>query len=77
VGAAGFVVLGFVFSVGSMRVGEIGAVAPCRYTALIWALILGLLVFGEWPDPLTLLGAGIVAATGLCTLWREAVRPRT
>jgi S-adenosylmethionine uptake transporter len=74
VGAAGFVVLGYVFSVGSMRVGEIGAVAPFRYTALIWALILGLLVFGEWPDPLTLLGAGIVAATGLYTLYRERAR---
>ena len=73
-GAAGFVILGYVFSVGSMRVGEIGAVAPFRYTSLIWALILGLVVFGEWPDPLTLLGAGIVAATGLYTLWRERVR---
>jgi S-adenosylmethionine uptake transporter len=73
-GAAGFVILGYVFSVGSMRVGEIGAVAPFRYTALIWALILGLLVFGEWPDSLTLLGAGIVAATGLYTLYRERAR---
>jgi S-adenosylmethionine uptake transporter len=28
-------------------------------------------VFGEWPDALTLLGALIVVATGLFTLWRE------
>jgi len=34
-------------------------------------LILGLLVFGEWPDGLTLIGAGIVVATGLFTIWRE------
>jgi S-adenosylmethionine uptake transporter len=73
-GAAGFVILGYVFSVGAMRVGEIGTVAPFRYTGLIWALVLGLVVFGEWPDALTLTGAGIVAATGLYTLWRERVR---
>ncbi len=75
-GAAATVLLGYVFSVGSMRVGDIGAVAPFRYTSLVWALILGLAVFGEWPDPLTLLGAAIVAGTGLYTLWREQRRRR-
>ena len=35
------------------------------------ALVLGLLVFGEWPDAITMLGAAIVVATGLYTLWRE------
>ncbi|MFN3642008.1 MAG: DMT family transporter [Gemmobacter sp.] len=70
-GAGAFVILGYIASVGAMRVGEIGAVAPFRYTSLLWALILGLAVFGEWPDPLTLAGAGIVAATGLYTLYRE------
>ena len=54
-----------------MRVGEIGFVAPFRYTGLVWALILGLVVFGDWPDALTLAGAAIVVATGLFTLYRE------
>ncbi|MFN6978799.1 MAG: DMT family transporter [Gemmobacter sp.] len=62
---------------GTVRVGEIGAVAPFRYTSLLWALILGLAVFGEWPDGVTLAGAGIVAATGLYTLYRgQHVRRR-
>jgi S-adenosylmethionine uptake transporter len=54
-----------------MRVGEIGFVAPFRYTALVWALLLGWFVFGDWPRPLTLLGAAIVVATGIFTLYRE------
>jgi len=54
-----------------MRQGEIGFVAPFRYTSLVAALILGLVVFGDWPDQLTLIGAAIVVATGLFTLYRE------
>lgn len=62
---------GYLFSVSAMRVGEIGFVAPFRYTSLLVALVLGLFVFGDWPDTVTLLGAAIVVATGLFTLWRE------
>lgn len=62
---------GYYFSVRVMRVGEISFIAPFRYTGLIWALVLGWLVFGDWPAPLTLLGAGIVVTTGLFTLYRE------
>jgi S-adenosylmethionine uptake transporter len=61
----------YTLSVTAMRAGEIGFVAPFRYASLVVALILGLLVFGDWPDGLTLAGAGIVVATGLFTLWRE------
>ncbi|MEO9823017.1 MAG: DMT family transporter [Paracoccaceae bacterium] len=62
---------GYLFSVSAMRVGEIGFVAQFRYTSLLVALILGLVVFGDWPDALTLVGAAIVVASGLFTLWRE------
>ncbi|MFT5968736.1 MAG: S-adenosylmethionine uptake transporter [Yoonia sp.] len=71
VGASVFILGGYYFSVRVMRVGEISFIAPFRYTGLIWALILGWLVFGDWPTNLTLLGAGIVVATGLFTLYRE------
>jgi S-adenosylmethionine uptake transporter len=71
VGASVFIIGGYFFSVQVMRVGEITFIAPFRYTGLIWALVLGWLVFGDWPTPLTLVGAGIVVATGLFTLHRE------
>jgi S-adenosylmethionine uptake transporter len=69
--AAGFLFVGYLFGVMSMRVGEIAVVSPFRYTVLIWALLIGALAFGQLPDGLTLTGAAIVVATGLYTLWRE------
>ena len=61
----------YVFSVMTMRVGEVSFVAPFRYTGLLWALLLGLWAFGDWPDGATLAGAAIVVASGLYTLFRE------
>ena len=66
-----FVFGGYLFSIMAMRVGEVAAVTPFRYTALVWGLMLGWLVFGEWPKPLTLIGAALIAGTGIYTLWRE------
>lgn len=70
-GSAGFIFVAYLLSVMTMRVGDVGFVAPFRYTGLVWALALGLVVFGEWPDAVTLLGAGIVCATGIYTVLRE------
>jgi len=71
VGSSVFILGGYYFSVRVMRVGDVSFIAPFRYTGLVWALILGWFVFGDWPTNLTLLGAGIVVATGLFTLYRE------
>ncbi|GAA0312079.1 DMT family transporter [Rhodovulum strictum] len=70
-GASVFIVGGYLFSVMAMRVGEVAVIAPFRYTALLWALALGILLFDERPSALTLAGAGIVVATGLFTFYRE------
>jgi len=69
--ASVFIIGGYLFSIMAMRVGDIGAVTPFRYTSLLWALLLGWLAFGDWPDGLTLIGAAIVVATGIFTLLRE------
>lgn len=71
-GAAFMIIGAYLFSIMVMRVGEIGFTAPFRYTGLIWALALGWLAFGEWPETITLVGAAIVAGSGLYTLWRES-----
>lgn len=69
--AAACLVVGYMTVVMVMRVGDIGTIAPFRYTALLWAIVLGYAVFGALPDRLTLLGAGVVVASGIYTLLRE------
>ncbi len=65
------VILGYLAVIRAMRVGDIGFVAPYRYTALLWAVVLGWFAFGDFPDFWTLVGSGIVVATGIFTIWRE------
>lgn len=55
----------------AMRVGAIAVVTPFRYTRLVFAFIIAVLVFDEALAPWTILGVGIVIATGLYTFWRE------
>jgi S-adenosylmethionine uptake transporter len=70
--ATTFIIGAYLFSVMVMRVGDVSFVAPFRYTGLVWALVLGFVVFGEWPDVLTIVGASIIVATGVFSLLREA-----
>ena len=75
---AGAVLLGalsYYAIVGAMRVGEVSFVTPFRYSRMLFALVVGLVVFGERPDALMLLGAAIIVGSGIYTLLRErAVR---
>ena len=41
---------------------------------MIWVLILGIVFLGEFPSPLVLTGAAIVAAAGLLVIWSEKTR---
>lgn len=70
-GAMVTVMIAYIASVVTMRLGEIGFVAPYRYTAIVVALVLGVVFFREIPDVLTLTGACLIVATGLFTLYRE------
>jgi drug/metabolite transporter (DMT)-like permease len=69
--AAVFLFVGYLFNVMTMRSGEIGFVAPFRYTILIWAILLGILVFDEYPDAGMLTGSAIVVGTGAYAFYRE------
>lgn len=64
---------GYILVILAMRTGEISFVAPFRYTALLWAIVLGIVFFGELPDLAMLAGAALVIASGLYSLYRESV----
>ena len=71
IGATIITALAYYAIVAAMRVGEISFVTPFRYTRLIFALIFGIVIFGERPDVLTLTGSAIIVLSGIYTVWRE------
>ena len=60
----------------SLTLGPVSTVVPMDYTALLWATLLGWLVFGALPDAATWAGAPVIVASGLYIVWREHVRRR-
>ncbi len=71
IAATVFGVLAYSALTGAMRLGEVSAVAPFRYTRLVFAMIIGVVIFGERPDILTLIGSAIVVGSGLYTVVRQ------
>lgn len=69
-------VLGYYALVAATRLGDMSHVAPFRYTRLLFALIVGIVVFGERPDFATLLGSAIIVGSGIYAAMREAQRRR-
>ena len=74
--ASVLIIGGYVFGIMVMRIGDVSVVSPFRYTSLVFALILGLVIFDEFPNALALVGAAIVVATGVFTLLRERMVTR-
>jgi len=54
-----------------MRIGDLATIAPFRYTALLWSILIGVLFFDEIPDRWTLIGSAIIVAMGVFSLYRE------
>tara|TARA_B100000686_G_C16805690_1_gene990121 strand:+ start:6227 stop:7108 length:882 start_codon:yes stop_codon:yes gene_type:complete len=71
IGAAVAILIATLLSVMAMRTGEIGFVSPFRYTSMLGAIGLGILMFGDWPDLPTLVGTLIIVITGIYTFHRE------
>ena len=65
---------GYIFMTRAFMVTQVGVVAPFEYTVLIWAVIWGLVIWGDWPGPWVWTGATIIVASGLYLFHREAKR---
>lgn len=68
--------IGQLFLTEALRVAPVGVVAPFDYTQLIWAAGFGYFVWGEFPRSQTIIGALVVAASGVYILHREIYRRR-
>ena len=69
------IVIAYLSVVAAMRCGDVAAVAPFRYSQLLWAILCGWVAFGEWPDAWAFVGAGLIVAGGVFTVLRNRARP--
>jgi drug/metabolite transporter (DMT)-like permease len=63
--------LGQLCLTSSLRFAPVSVVVPFDYTQLLWAVLLGYLLFGNHPPATTWAGAAVIIASGLYTLYRE------
>ena len=60
--------VGYWFTIETVRIGDLNASAPFRYTILLGAVVIGFLMFDEVPDTLTVIGVLVIVASGLYSL---------
>jgi drug/metabolite transporter (DMT)-like permease len=71
-GSAGLLVL-----FKALQVGEASALQPFSYSMVLWATVLGFVIWGHFPDAWTLTGVAIVVAGGLYAFSRERAAARS
>lgn len=72
VGCGVITVVAYSLLVAATRIGEASVLAPVRYSRLVFALVLAVIVFGERLDAFTLIGSAVIVGSGCYTFWREA-----
>lgn len=62
--------------IASVRTGEVSVVAPFRYVGLLWAVVVGYLVWGHVPNSLAWTGIALLIVAGLYMIQQQrAPRP--
>ena len=72
-----FVSIGYTASVSAMRYGEVTFVSPFRYTALLWASVMGFIFFGEIPKFSTLFGGSLIILAGIFIFYKSKDNKKT
>ena len=65
--------VGYLLLITSLRLGELSAIMPFRYSRIVFLLIFGVLFFGESPSLSMLVGSALVIVSGIYLMWREHV----
>jgi len=61
-------------SSNAYRSVEASLIAPFEYTAIPFAVIWGIVIWGDWPDMMSYVGMALILGSGLYTIWRERAR---
>jgi drug/metabolite transporter (DMT)-like permease len=61
----------------TLQISTLSVAAPFAYLQIVFAVIIGLLFFGHWPDNMTLLGTALIAAGGTTSAWLNSKSPAT
>ncbi len=61
----------YFFLIEALRLAEASVVAPFKYVTLVWAVLIGMGLWGDVPDMRMFAGAFLVIASGLYILHRE------
>ena len=56
------------------RIGSVRSVAPFMYSLTIWAVLAGVVLFGDFPNTLAMIGIGLVMLAGLLTIAADSRR---
>jgi len=72
--AGAFAASGHIMLLRATRFAEANKLAPTHYSQIVWAVVIGALLFNEAPDGWSLAGLGIIAGSGLLTILRERIR---
>lgn len=76
--AGAFAVAGHLCLTRAFSIAPVGLVAPFEYSAMVWAGLIGFLLWGHVPGWSTVLGASVIVASGVYLLHRETrVKPAT
>ncbi len=67
-------VIAMLLSIEAFRRAEAALVAPMQYSQILWATVYGAILFGESPGGWTVIGAGLIVASGLYIVFRESRR---
>jgi len=71
-----FAACAMILFINAYRLAETNFVAPFEYSSMIWAVFYGIVLFGDFPDAFTWIGAAIVVVAGILMIWRDRVLDR-
>jgi drug/metabolite transporter (DMT)-like permease len=74
IAAAGLIATANYCLIRALRLGELSVVSPFRYSSIVWAMVLGVVIWGDVPDALAFAGTALIVAAGVYAFHRERQR---